>query len=164
MANAPGNVIIGLSGASVFSIGSTPTPVGYLEEKSGVALRVEREYVDKRVGQEVVTIGKTLTSKKAFITARVAEASLANLVHAFDNVALSGSTLTVGSDAEGEVALSFVGVGPDGSARTVAVPKAVSIGNGETTYVENGQVVVPLEYEAIGDPSASGKLLTIVDA
>lgn len=160
MANAVGNVFIGLGPASTFSVATNE--VGYMD--GGVTVRVERDYFDFLVDQEKTIIGKEITLKRAFVVANVAEASLANLVHAWDNGALTGSTLTVDETVQGEVALSFVGNGPDGSARTVAVAKAVSTGNGEQSYVKDDKVIIPIEFEAIGDPAESGKLLTMVDA
>jgi hypothetical protein len=161
------NIIVGAGTLKVGQYGSTTTDVG--ATRDGVEIIVERDYHDTQVDQILATIAKTETNRKITIKTNLLEATLANLAIAwgYPPGAVSSGTFSLGiPSATEEKKIEFVGKAPNGATRTATFWRCVAVSAGGVKYVKDGEVVIPVEFEVLYDPSATAgqEFGKIVDA
>jgi hypothetical protein len=150
-----GNIIVGAGILKIGPYGGTTTDVG--ATRDGVEIEVSRDFHDTKVDQFPATLMKTETDRKITIKANLLEATLANLAIAwgYPASAVSSGTFSLGipSSTE-EKKIEFVGKAPNGGTRTATFWRCVAVSGGGVKYVKDGEVVIPVQFEVLYDPSA----------
>jgi len=132
----------------------------------GVAANTEGEFFDLNVDQVSAIVKKSLITRKATITLNVAEISLANLRSALGQASanLSGSTLYLTDDEQGETTLELVCPTPSGvGSRYYYFPRIYALGSGEHSYKKDAQTFVAVILEALPDTDNSDRIAYIMD-
>lgn len=133
----------------------------------GVAISTEGEFFDLNVDQVSAIVKKNLITRKCTITLNIAELSLANLRKALGQASanLSGSTLYLTDDEQGEITLGLVLPTPDaGGDRTYYFLRVYCTGSGEHSYKKGDQTFVAVVFEALPDTDNSNRIAYVVDA
>lgn len=163
------NVILGPATLSIdTSAGTSYTDVGFTRD--GVTVRMEREYRDVMADQIKGSIQKPRISEKLFVATTLLEATLTNLMIAWDQPTsnLTGTTsLTLGYDDDcvtNEVSIQIVGFSPSCGTRTFTIYRAVAISEAAYAMKRDEESAIPVEFECLKDPDNSDKFGTIVDS
>lgn len=118
----------------------------------GVSVAVEMEFSELAVDQLVDVPGQRMTKRVSKIKTNLAEATLANLAIALNElaatVAANKFTPSFGSNVfvPNYAAVALEGIAPGGFKRRVFVRKALQIGNVEASYKKDGQTLFPVEF------------------
>lgn len=128
----------------------------------GVTLTVSREFFRLSVDQKADSPGRRLTERDATVNTNLAEGTLENLALALGQS--EDSVTTGGTGATGFAAMDFAdddpgaepdyvavilrGRAPGGRRRNVIVRKALSTEEVESSYVKDGQTLIPVTFSA----------------
>jgi hypothetical protein len=153
----PATLYVGVFGvAEPATIATVPgagwTDVGGTQD--GVTLAVELEFSELSVDQVVDIPGQRITKRTAKLKTNLAEATLANLAVALNELAASvvSNTFTpsngLAAFTPNYAALLVDGIAPGGFRRRVIVRKALQVGNVETSYKKDGQTLFPVDFSS----------------
>lgn len=156
------NVQYGFEVADTSLITVGGTSVGLID--GGINIRVPRAYSPLRADQYHGPVKLTKVSQDVFVGFTMKEMLGGNLVAAWDAGAYATSSAVVNSASQGQVALVVNIKGPDGSTRTVTVPKAYSIGDGAWSLPFAAGQTIEAEFQAVADPALTGLMLKVLDA
>jgi hypothetical protein len=110
---------------------------------------------------------KILTAHKLVVSAKLAEATLANLLSAIPGATFNGTdTLTIGSiSAAPEMLLGWLGPSINNTTREALITRVVSIGAVKAHYQRKDMVEYQVQFEALADPTqaATADLCTMKD-
>jgi len=160
MAGTKNNVII--CGTSV-QLKVATVDVGYTS--GGVELEVNSEYYDVIADQSLTPILRKMTARTCKVRTTLLEATLEHLRMAWNlaDAALVSSSLKLDSSEKGEVAIQFVGKGPNSTTRTATFFAAVGMATGPIPNYKDKECQIPVEFECLWSDT-NGAFGTIVDA
>ena len=151
----PATLYVGIFGATEPATISAAPATGWTDvggTTDGVTLSVELEFAELNVDQLVDLAGQRITKRVAKVKTNLAEATLANLAVALNE--LAGSVATnkftpsngLTAFTPNYAAILVDGLAPGGFKRRVIVRKCLQIGNVETNYKKDGQTLFPVEF------------------
>lgn len=160
MAGTKTNVVV--CGTSV-QLKVANTDVGYT--KGGVELELSSEFYNVIADQSLTPILRKMTSRTCKVRTTMLEATLEHLRMAWNlaDSALVSSSLTLNSTEKGEVAIQFVGKGPNSTTRTATFFAAVGMTTGPIPNFKDKESEIPVEFECLWS-DANSSFGTIVDA
>lgn len=160
MAGTKTNVVV--CGTSV-QLKVANTDVGYT--KGGVELELSSEFYNVIADQSLTPILRKMTSRTCKVRTTMLEATLEHLRMAWNlaDSALVSSSLTLNSTEKGEVAIQFVGKGPNSTTRTATFFAAVGMTTGPIPNFKDKESEIPVEFECLLS-DANSSFGTIVDA
>jgi hypothetical protein len=145
----------GIFGVTEPATVATAPGVGWTDvggTQDGVTLSVEMEFSELAVDQLVDIPGQRLTKRVPKIKTNLAEATLANLAIALNELAgtvVTGKfTPSFGATVfnPNYAALMLDGIAPGGFKRRIILRKGLQIGNVEASYKKDGQFFWPVEF------------------
>lgn len=120
--------------------------------QDGVTYAVELEFSELSVDQVIDIPGQRVTKRVTKVKTNLAEATLANLAIALNELAATVAANKF-SPSNGLAAFSpnysailLRGIAPGGFRRQVIVRKALQTGNVESSYKKDGQLLIPVEF------------------
>lgn len=151
----PATMYLGIFGVTEPATVATAPGAGWVDvggTQDGVGLSVEMEFSELEVDQIVDIPGQRVTKRLTKIKTNLAEATLANLANALNELAATvvanKFTPTNGSSVftPNYSAVLLDGIGAGGFRRRVIVRKALQTGNVETSYKKDEQTLWPVEF------------------
>lgn len=147
--------------------------VGYTED--GCEVGYNPTFKDIEVDEEMAPVQTILTAEKGSISAKLAEATIANMNNAISasSVTTAAATLTksgysllkVGSGAPVEVVVGLEGVNPQGRPRIIIGYRAIAIANVQMAFKKTDKIVIPVEFRLLADSgrAAGDRLFGVYD-
>lgn len=120
--------------------------------QDGVMYSVEMEFSELSVDQVVDIPGQRMTKRMQKIKTNFAEATLANLAIALNELAASvaankfSPTSGIAAFTPNYSALLIRGIAPGGFRRQIIGRKMLQTGNVESSYKKDGQLLIPTEF------------------
>ncbi|MCU1617793.1 MAG: hypothetical protein JWO98_5333 [Frankiales bacterium] len=150
----PASLFIGAFGATEPTFATPAIPVGFVDlgaTNGGCKLTIKQTYSDKDVDQIADIPGTTLKSRETSLATSLAEATLANLAIALNELAASvtSGTFTPGTGQPNEPNFSSVlmkGLAPNGKTRLVILRRALNTASTESEWKKDGQTLIPVEF------------------
>ncbi len=160
MAGTKTNIVV--CGTSVVLKVAT-VDVGYTA--GGVELELASEFYDVIADQSLTPVLRKMTSRTCKVRTTMLEATLEHLRMAWNlaDSALVSSSLTLNSSEKGEVAIQFIGKGPNSTVRTATFFSAVGMATGPIPNFKDKESQIPVEFECLWNDTQSA-FGTIVDA
>jgi len=126
--------------------------------RDGVVMGRTVEFYDVTCDQANGVIKKHLVSQTRVLRTSLLEATIENLKLAWggtieEDTVEGTKTLKMGvRDGSEEHTLTFIGPAPgEYKTRTYTVHRAINVSASEHSYVKNGEVVIPVEFEILPD-------------
>ena len=161
------NIIVGAGTLAHDPAGGTSySNVGGTDD--GVEFSSSKDFHDSEAAEAPVNLKKTITKMVGNVSASLKEATLDNLLIAWEGEITGGDTLTVSTDGSvNEQSLQFTGKAPAGATRTYTFPRVVSISAGGHRYTKAQDTLIEVEFEVLPEWNDSAKkwdFFTVVDA
>lgn len=151
------NVLVGVGELKVDGSG-----IGFTS--GGLMLQHATEKMEKEVDQSYAPVGIHKIKETFALVTNLAEASLANLKMAWDQTQSIVTTSTKRTLSWGmnpnvvEHTLQFIGISPEGLARTYTVRKAVIWETGDMNHSKDGITLIPITFRILPDTAMSAGL------
>lgn len=151
----PATLYVGVFGVAEPATIATAFGAGWTDvggTNDGVSVAVEMEFSELSVDQLVDVPGQRMTKRVSKIKTNLAEATLANLAVALNELAATvvanKFTPSFGSNVfvPNYTAVALEGIAPGGFKRRVFVRKTLQVGNVEASYKKDGQTLFPVEF------------------
>lgn len=162
-----------ISGSVTVGIDTTPdaatpannsyTDAGFTME--GLEIDFGSEVVLHHVDQVEVPVKASLVKNGLVCKINLAEYTVVNLTNAIPGASSDGSTVKFGKpagDSLVDMAIQFVGTGPNSTTRTVTIYNCNAIGQVDQKFEKGGVTMIPVELSAIND--GTNPLIRIADA
>jgi hypothetical protein len=151
----PATLYTGIFGVTEPATVAAAPGVGWVDvggTQDGVTLSVELEFSELSVDQIVDIPGQRITKRVAKVKTNLAEATLANLAIALNE--LAGSVVAnkftpsngLAAFTPNYAALLIDGIAPGGFKRRIIVRRALQISTVESAYKKDGQTLFPIEF------------------
>jgi hypothetical protein len=151
----PAELWVGTFGTAEPATIATAPGVGWTDvggTQDGVTYAVELEYSELSVDQVVDIPGQRVTKRVTKVKTNLAEATLANMALALNELAASVASNKftpsngIAAFTPNYSAILLRGIAPGGFRRQVIVRKALQVGNVESAYKKDGQLLIPVDF------------------